>query len=77
MVLRQGAALTLLGLAVGLAGAFALVRFMQSLIFGISAFDIPTFLGVSLLLLIVAALASYLPARRAARIQPLEALRAE
>ena len=77
MVLRQGAGLTLLGLAVGLAGASALVRFMQSIIFGISAFDLPTFLGVSLLLLLIAALASYLPARRAARIQPLEALRSE
>lgn len=77
MILRQGAGLTLLGIAAGLAGAFALMPFMQRLIFGISAFDVPTFAGVTLLLLIIAVFASYVPARRAAGIQPMEALRSE
>ena len=77
LILRQGAGMTLLGVAFGLAGAFALMRFMQSLIFGISAFDAPTFICVSLLLVGVAVLASYMPARRAAHIQPMEALRSE
>jgi ABC-type antimicrobial peptide transport system permease subunit len=72
MILRQGAVLTLLGIAAGLAGAFALMRFMQSLIFGIAAFDVPTFAGVTTLLVIVAVLASYMPARRAASVQPVE-----
>jgi putative ABC transport system permease protein len=71
-ILRQGAGLTLLGIAAGLAGAFALMRFMQSLIFGIAAFDVPTFAGVTTLLVIVAVLASYMPARRAASVQPVE-----
>lgn len=77
MILRQGAGLTLLGIAAGLAGAFALTRFMQSLIFGISTFDVPTFAGVTILLLVISVLASYLPARRAASIQPMDALRSE
>ncbi len=77
MMLRQGAGLTLLGIGLGLAGAFALMRFMQSLIFGISAFDAPTFAGVTILLMVIAVLASYIPARRAASIQPMDALRSE
>jgi ABC-type antimicrobial peptide transport system permease subunit len=77
LILRQGAGLTLLGIALGLAGAFALARFMQSLIFGISAFDAPTFAAVSVLLLAIALLASYIPSRRAARVEPIEALRSE
>jgi putative ABC transport system permease protein len=77
LILRQAAGMTLLGVALGLAGAFVLIRFMQSLIYGISAFDVPTFAGVTILLLAIAALASYIPARRAAGIQPMEALRSE
>jgi putative ABC transport system permease protein len=76
-VLRQGVGLTLFGIAVGLAGAFALTRFMQSIIFGISAFDPFTFAGGSILLIAIAAAASYLPARRASRIDPMQALRTE
>jgi predicted permease len=77
IILRQGAGLTLAGIGLGLTGAFALMRFMQSLIFGISAFDAPTFAGVTILLLAIAVLASYIPARRAASIQPRDALRSE
>lgn len=77
LILRNGLGLTLAGLVLGLGGALVLMRFMQSLIFGISAFDAPTFIGVSVLLAVVAILASYIPARRAARIHPLQALRTE
>jgi len=77
LVVGQGLALTLIGVAVGLAGAFALTRLMASLVFGVSATDPFTFAAVALLLGAVAVAASYLPARRAARIDPMEALRAE
>ncbi len=77
LVVRQGLALTLIGVGVGLAGAFALTRLMASLVFGVSATDPVTFAAVALLLIAVAVMASYLPARRAARIDPMEALRAE
>lgn len=77
LVVGQGLALTLIGVAVGLAGAFALTRLMASLVFGVTATDPFTFAAVALLLIAVAAAASYLPARRAARIDPMEALRAE
>jgi ABC-type antimicrobial peptide transport system permease subunit len=77
MILREGIGLTLLGMILGLAGAFALTRFMQSLIFGISAFDLTTFIVVSAMLGAIAMFASYLPARRASLINPLEALRGE
>jgi putative ABC transport system permease protein len=77
LILAEGLGLTLLGVVVGLAGAFLLTRFMQTLIFGISAFDVTTFVAVSLLLSLIALLASYLPARRASLINPTEALRVE
>jgi putative ABC transport system permease protein len=77
LVVRQGLALTLIGVGVGLAGAFALTRLMASLVFGVSATDPFIFAAVALMLIAVAVMASYLPARRAARIDPLEALRAE
>ncbi len=77
LVLRQGAWMTIAGIVAGLAGAFALTRFMQSIIFGVSSFDPVTFAGVTGVLIAVAIAASYLPARRAARIDPMEALRTE
>jgi putative ABC transport system permease protein len=74
MVVRQGMTLTLLGVAAGLAGAFALTRVIASLLFDVSASDPTTFFGLSLLLLSVAFLACYLPARRAAKLDPMKAL---
>ena len=77
MVVGRALQLGGLGVAIGVAGGLALTRFLRSMLFGVSATDPAAFLGVSLILLAVAALAGYLPARRAAAIQPTEALRYE
>jgi predicted permease len=77
MILREGLLLAIAGVVLGLAGAYSLTRFMQSLIFGIQALDLATFATVSLLLTGIALFASYVPARRASRVNPLEALRAD
>ncbi len=76
LVLRQALALTLAGAAIGLAGALALTRLLTRLLFGVTATDPSTFAGIALLLIAVALAAGYLPARRAARIDPQAALRA-
>lgn len=77
LVVRQGMAPALAGILVGLAGATALARFLHSLLFGISTLDPPAFLGPPLVLLLVAAGATLLPAIRATRVDPMAALRAE
>jgi len=77
LILRQGLGRAVLGVVGGLAGAAALSRFLQGLLFGVARFDPAAFAGVAGLLLGVAALASWLPARRAARIDPAVTLRAE
>ncbi len=77
MVLRQGSKRVALGSLCGLAGAFLISRLLTSLLFGVSALDPLTFVGVSAVLISIAMLASYLPARRATRIDPVAVLRAQ
>jgi len=77
LVLGQGVKMALVGIAIGLACALGLTRLMSSQLFGVTAYDPPTFAGVALMLLIVALAAGYLPARRATRVDPLVALRRE
>ncbi len=77
LILRQGLTLAVLGLAIGLAASFVLTRALSSELFGISATDPLTFTAVALLLLAVALLACYIPARRAMRTDPMVALRYE
>src|SRR5262245_38838963 len=75
MVLRQGMTLVVIGLAIGIVGALGTARIVSGLLFGMSAVDPTTFAGVSIVLLFVAMLASYIPAWRASRLDPLQALR--
>lgn len=77
LVVSQGMRMALAGIALGLAGAFALTRVLASLLLGVGTTDSVTFVGVPLLLIAVALLACYIPARRAARVNPLIALRHE
>ena len=77
MILGQTLRLTLLGVGIGLAGAFVVARFLTSLLFGVGVYDPVTFLGVAALLIVVALAASYIPARRAMRVDPIVALRYE
>jgi predicted permease len=77
MVLGQATATAAVGVVIGIAGAFALTRWMQSQLFGVSPTDPPTFVGVALLLILVSLAACYFPARRATRVDPLVALRYE
>jgi ABC-type antimicrobial peptide transport system permease subunit len=77
MFVRSALAFTAIGVALGVAAAAALMQLMKSLLFGISPLDPITYIAVPLVLAASAALASYLPARRAAAINPVEALRAE
>ena len=76
-VVRQGLALTLIGIVVGMAGAFGLTRLMDSLLFGVTPTDPLTFAIVAILFGAVTLLACYLPARRATKVDPMVALRCE
>ena len=77
MVLGNGLRLSLLGIGIGLVSAFGLTRFIESQLYGVTPTDPLTFTGVAAVLLAVALLASYLPARRAIRVDPMQALRYE
>lgn len=75
LVLRRAMLLTAIGIGVGIAGAFAVTRYLTTLLFGVKPVDIITFVAVAIALAIVVLVACLVPARRAAKIDPLEALR--
>ncbi len=77
LVLRQTAVLTIVGVVAGVAGAALLSRYLEGLLFGLTPLDVTTFVAVVVMFGAVAALASYVPARRATRVDPLVALRSE
>ncbi len=77
LILSHGLRLALVGLAIGIAGALASTRALSRMLFGVSTTDPMIFAGLSLLLIAVAAVASYVPARRAMRVDPMVALRYE
>jgi ABC-type antimicrobial peptide transport system permease subunit len=76
-LMLRGIRLTSLGVAIGLAAAFGLTRFMKSFLVGVGTTDTTTFVSVALLLAVVALVACWIPARRATKVDPMIALRTE
>lgn len=74
LVVKDGAKFSVVGLLIGVIGAAPITQFMKSLLFGVTSTDPVSFIGVAILLIAVALLACYLPARRAARVDPIVAL---
>jgi len=77
LFVREGVVLTVVGLTAGLLGALAASRWIRAMLFGVTAADPATFAGVACALTVAAALATYVPARRAASVDPAEALRSD
>jgi len=77
LVLKQGLRPALLGIVIGIAGAAGLTRFLASQLYGVDPMDPLTFAGVCIVLIVIAGAACWLPARRAARVHPMIALRYE
>ena len=77
LVIGHGLKLTLVGIGIGAGASFALTRFMSTVLYGVSPTDVVTFIAVSLVLAGVALAACFVPARRATRVDPMEALRYE
>ena len=75
LILRHGTKLTLVGVAIGVAATLGLSRFLSSLLYGVKPTDPLTFLGVTIMLVLVTLLACYIPARRAMRVDPMVALK--
>jgi ABC-type antimicrobial peptide transport system permease subunit len=77
MVVGRGIAIGLAGVALGIPGALAVARLMRSMLYGVAPTDPVVFVGVPLLLIVVAAVACYIPARRATKVDPVAALKYE
>jgi ABC-type antimicrobial peptide transport system permease subunit len=77
LIMREGLELALVGITLGLAGAVVLARLLASLLYGVRPGDLSTFGGGAILLAVVALLATYIPARRATKVDPMVALRHE
>lgn len=77
MVVRRGGRLALIGVVIGVVAAVGVTRVLESLLFGIQAIDVSTFLGMSGVMVVVGLIASYVPARKASSVDPIRSLRAE